>query len=105
VNVSLIGKVCMDNEIINFCKSILEKIKFFGPINIQVMKFENKLYLLEINPRLAGTSILTINAGADILIDGIELFLGNYDETVEYEVKDGLMMYRFYDELYSLNNV
>ncbi|MDB9783080.1 ATP-grasp domain-containing protein [Winogradskyella sp.] len=100
-NVSLIGKVCMDNEIINFCKSILEKIKFFGPINIQVMKSENKLFLIEINPRLAGTSILTINSGADVLVDGIELFLGNDDRTSKYEVKDGLMMYRFYDEFYS----
>lgn len=100
-NVSLIGKVCMDNEIINFCKSILEKIKFFGPINIQVMKFKNKLFLIEINPRLAGTSVLTIKAGADVLVDGIELFLGKYDRTFEYEIKNGLMMYRFYDELYS----
>mgnify|MGYP006084420795 CR=1 FL=1 len=99
-NVSLIGKVCMDKEIINFCKSILEKIKFFGPINIQVMKFENKLFLIEINPRLAGTSVLTINAGADVLVDGIELFLGKYNRTFQYEVNDGLMMYRYYDELY-----
>ena len=65
------------------------------------MKFENKLFLIEINPRLAGTSILTINAGADVLVDGIELFLGNDHITSKYEIKDGLMMYRFYDELYS----
>ena len=100
-NVSLIGKVCMDNKIIEFCKLILDKIKFIGPINIQIIKYKNKLFLIEINPRLAGTSILTINAGADILVDGIELFLGNYDKSNEYEVKDGLMMYRFFDEIYS----
>ena len=65
------------------------------------MKFKNKLFLIEINPRLAGTSVLTIKAGADVLVDGIELFLGKYDRTFEYEIKNGLMMYRFYDEFYS----
>lgn len=99
-NVSLIGRVCMDYEIIDFCKLILENIKLFGPINIQIIKSENNFFLIEINPRLAGTSVLTINAGADILIDGIELFIGNTDKTLKYDVKDGLMMYRFYDEFY-----
>lgn len=98
-NVSLIGRVNMDQDIISFCKVLLSKIKLTGPINIQVIKSNGKLFLVEINPRLAGTSILTIKAGVDILVDGIKAFLGQRIKHT-YNIKDGLMMYRYYDEIY-----
>lgn len=100
-NVSLISKISMDEEIISFCKNLLEKIVLRGPINIQLIREKNVLYLIEINPRLAGTSILTIQAGADILTESINDFLG-IRSIKKFTVTNGLKMYRFYDEIFTL---
>lgn len=99
VNVSTISQVDMDDAIIAFCKDICDKLKFAGPINIQVFKDNHKISLVEINPRLAGTSILTIKSGFDLLNDSIRMFLGEKVDT-NYTAKNGMKMYRFYDELY-----
>jgi carbamoyl-phosphate synthase large subunit len=98
-NVSLISRITMSEDLIEFCRNILKDIKLVGPINIQLMKTANGIYLIEINPRLAGTSILTIKAGADILTDGINDFLG-IKSSNNYNISNNLKMYRFYDEFY-----
>jgi len=67
-NVSTEGKIIMNEKIISFCREICKKIIFFGPINIQIFRLpDGKLSLIEINPRLAGTAILSMYAGFDLL--------------------------------------
>lgn len=99
VNVSTISEIDMNNDIIEFCKQICSLLRFFGPINIQVFKDNNTISLVEINPRMAGTSILSIKAGFDLLTDSVRAFCG-LPVPCSYKVKNGLRMYRFYNELY-----
>lgn len=98
-NVSTVSEVDMDHNIIEFCRQICDKLVFCGPINIQLFKTKRTLLLVEINPRLAGTSILSIHAGFDLLVNSVKEHLG---ETIErnYIITDKQRMYRVYEELY-----
>lgn len=99
INVSTEGQIDMNTDIIDYCKNIVETLPFKGCINIQVFNTETGLYLVEINPRLAGTSILSIKAGFDLLTDSIRLFLGE-EINRDYHAKDKLKMLRYYEEMY-----
>jgi carbamoyl-phosphate synthase large subunit len=44
-----------DNDIKNYIKKICQILKPVGPLNIQVRKEKNKVYLLEINPRFSSS--------------------------------------------------
>lgn len=100
-NVSIVGKIDMNQEVIDFCKDITDILPFAGPINIQVIRssVDNRIYLVEINPRLAGTAILSINAGFDILDIAIKQFL-NQETSLPKNIKDGLMLHRYWEEIY-----
>ena len=98
-NVSTVAKIEMNQEVIAFCKNITTLLKFRGPINIQVMKQDEKIYLIEINPRLAGTAILSIQGGFSILDIAIKQFFSQ-SFTKPQDIKDSLTLYRFWDEVY-----
>ena len=99
-NVSLIGEIDMNSEIISFAKKIVSKLDFFGPINIQIIRsnIDNKLFLIEINPRLAGTVILSIKGGFNILEETIKLI--KKQEIKGFTVKDKLRMSRYLSEVF-----
>lgn len=99
-NVSLQGKIVLDEQIIEFVRNIISKLDFYGPINIQVFKDVHKIYLVEINPRLAGSSILSIHAGFDLLDLSIKDFFKEDYVYNRNHLKNGLEMYRYYDELF-----
>lgn len=62
--VSIVGQIVYEKKIINFVKRISKKLKFKGPINIQIIKDgNNKIWLIEINPRLSGSIEFSIKAG------------------------------------------
>ena len=98
-NVSTIAKIDMNQAVIDFCKNITSLLAFNGAINIQVIKKEGKIYLIEINPRVAGTAILSINGGFSILDIAIKQFL-KQEFTAPKDIKNGLTLYRFWDEVY-----
>jgi len=98
-NVSTVAKIDMNPELIAFCKNITTLLKFKGPINIQVMLQGEKIYLIEINPRLAGTAILSIEAGFSILDIAIKQFFSQ-SFTPPQNIKNSLTLYRFWDEVY-----
>lgn len=98
-NVSTLSEIDMDHEIIEFCRQVCGKLVFCGPINIQLFKTKDSLVLVEINPRLAGTSILSIHAGFDLLVNSVKEFLGEIIEH-NYIIADKQRMYRVYEELY-----
>jgi len=98
-NVSLIGQVSMEDDLIEFTKKICKLFKFIGPVNIQVIKKDNKIYLIEINPRLAGSSILSIMAGFDFLKNIID----GYPKVI-FEIENNLKMFRYLNELFVKSN-
>lgn len=99
-NVSLIGQVSMEADLIEFTRSICKLFKFIGPINIQVIKRNNKIYLIEINPRLAGSSILSINAGFDFLQNTIEGY-----PIKTFKIENNLKMFRYLQEVFIDNEL
>ncbi|MDD4625225.1 MAG: ATP-grasp domain-containing protein [Candidatus Pacebacteria bacterium] len=64
-----------NQKIIDFCKNILAKENFYGPVTIQVIvDKKGDIYFIEINPRFGGGVILTFEAGGDY----IKYFLKEY---------------------------
>ncbi len=96
-NVSTLSQIDLNKDIIEFCRKVCSKLDLYGPINIQLFKLKNgEFRLIEINPRLAGTSILSIKAGFDLLCLTIESILkGSISKTT---IKDNLTMQRYYCE-------
>lgn len=60
--VSVKGVTVYDENIINYCKIIVEKLKPIGIINIQCFKDGDNINFIEINPRIAGGSSLSFAA-------------------------------------------
>ena len=66
-NVSIVGKIVKDKNLITIIKKISTYLKFRGSINFQFIKKKNKYYLLEINPRISGSIIFSIRSRFDII--------------------------------------
>lgn len=67
--VSIVGKIVKNNTLIKYVKNLSKKIKFNGPINIQVIIDKNKkIWILEVNPRLSGSIEFSIKAGFNPLL-------------------------------------
>lgn len=66
---SIVGKIIKDQQLIDFVIEFSKKIKFYGPINIQVIKDKNnKIWIIEVNPRLSGSIEFSIKAGFNPLL-------------------------------------
>ena len=74
--VSTIGRIVMDEDLIDLARDVVGKFQFAGPINIQVMQAPDDDYIIEVNPRLSGSCMFTVMSGWDILADTIKVFEG-----------------------------
>ena len=95
--VSTKGITINDEQIIRYCKEIIEKLKPIGIINIQCIKAGNKVCFIEINPRIAGGSSLSF-AASDNWFKAIECFYTNK----KYRPRDvsfNCSMFRYYEDL------
>lgn len=77
-NVSIIGQIKMDEEIIDLAQEVVGRFWFRGPINIQMIRERDtgKLWIIELNARLSGSCMFTVMAGFDILDATIKLWEG-----------------------------
>ena len=65
------GYFVKDEQIQSFCETLAMKLKSKGPLNIQLRKHENKIYVFEIHPRFSGTTTFRADVGfnePDILL-------------------------------------
>jgi carbamoyl-phosphate synthase large subunit len=96
-----------DESIIGLSKKILQSDHFTGPVTIQFIKdlTRDRLYAMEINPRLGGGVIASIEAGADILGLMIDEFSGRPLVPLN-DWKDKTLMTRYFKEVifYADNN-
>ncbi len=91
------------NEIINsLCEDIQNKLKANGPFNVQLVLYNNKPYVFEINPRFSTSVVLTMEAGineVDVLVkDSFDI---SYDIN---DFREGLIMSRYYEQFYIMGN-
>lgn len=94
-----------DNFIISLSNKILQLDEFYGPITIQFIRDVNnqQLYIMEINPRLGGGVILSIEAGANIP----EMIIKDYLDIPIQKCtnwKSGVLMTRYFKEVFYANN-
>ena len=94
------GIVAKNLQIEDLVKEISLKIKFKGPVNFQFFNADNKkIYILEINTRIAGGMALGFAASEN----WIKLIIENLikkRKIIPKKIKYGLKMARFYDEVF-----
>ena len=89
--VSIIGKVVKDKSVSKFVEDIAKHLSFYGPINVQLIKDKyNKIWLIEINPRLSGSIEFSIKAGFNPL-----LYFKNKKN--KFKVAYGLLLKRYFE--------
>ena len=97
--ISVSGSFVKNKEIINYCKNIINTMVLDGPIGIQVKQNSKGQYrILEINPRIQGTSVTAIGCGINLPVLCVELALENKIDIPN--IKWNTSFIRFYDEIY-----
>ena len=95
--VSVKGVTVFDAQIIKYCEQIVDKLKPIGIINIQCFKKADKIYFIEINPRIAGGSSLSF-AASDNWFKAIESFVLGRKYTPK-DIKYNKYMFRTYEDV------
>jgi carbamoyl-phosphate synthase large subunit len=70
--ITLAGETNNDKMIINFVKKFNEKVKSYNSYNLQIIKKKNKIFVLEINPRISTTFIMTLKLGYDPFTEKVQ---------------------------------
>ena len=97
--ISVAGTIEQNNEVIEYCSKILTQLKLDGPIGIQVKYSEKNVPLLvEINPRIQGTSVACIGANINIPLLAVRQKIDS--KITLPSIKWGTHFMRYYKELY-----
>lgn len=88
------GKIIKDREIINDVNRLMNLLKPIGHITVQLMKTDDGIKYIEINPRFGGGAPMSIQSGADSCENIFRLLMG---ERLEYNenYKDNITFLRF----------
>lgn len=96
------GKIVKDPVIIEDIKRLMSVLKPKGHVTVQLMKTDDGLKYIEINPRFGGGAPMSIESGADSCTNLLKLLQG---EKLEYneDFKENLIFLR-YDSSICLND-
>jgi carbamoyl-phosphate synthase large subunit len=97
--ISVEGQFIQNQEIIEYCHQIIGSLKLFGPIGIQVkLAADGRFKILEINPRIQGTSVAAMGLGINLPVWAVKQALGEKVEipTIEW----GKRFARYWNEVY-----
>ncbi|PCJ64951.1 MAG: hypothetical protein COA58_11815 [Bacteroidetes bacterium] len=100
--ISVEGTIEKNDEVIDYCYKILQSLRLDGPIGIQVKySIKDKPLIVEINPRIQGTTVALMGAGVNIpaLCTDVQ-HLQNFTKPNEFPIKWGTKFIRHYNELY-----
>ncbi|MCU0666112.1 MAG: ATP-grasp domain-containing protein [Candidatus Omnitrophica bacterium] len=95
--VSYKGVTVNDQCLIKQAVSITEKLRIFGPANLQAIKTKDKYYFIEVNPRFSGGLALSVAAGVNIPLLAVDAVLGKKIVS-SFKFKAGLNMIRYVNE-------
>jgi len=99
---TIVGKVDRDPLVEEATAKISEAFGFDYNINIEMGCTKSGLPLpFDFNPRVAASVAFCSAAGANLIYFALKMALG--EEIPKIEVKDGVMMFRYFKELYSSN--
>ena len=94
---SVKGVTIYDDQIIRYCRVIVDMLKPIGIINIQCFKDGDDIFFIEINPRIAGGSSLSF-ASTENWFKALECFV----QGRPYEAKEiiyGRYMFRTFEDV------
>ena len=95
--VSLVSEIDMDPYIIKYVESVVEEFELDWIVNIQLKISTDGIPLVyEINPRLAGSVILTKGAGCNLLEYGLNSITG---KDIQMSIPQHSKMIRYYTEI------
>ena len=100
--ISVAGVIEYNKEIIEYCEAILQCLHLDGPIGIQVKYSKNnRPLLIEINPRIQGTTVACTGAGVNIpYLTFHKNEINNMSNYNDYPIIWGTKFIRHYSELY-----
>lgn len=99
MGISFVGSTVKDEEIIGYSKRIVEGLKLNGNIGLQFKRDLNGIpKIIESNPRVQGTIVLCTAAGENMVYEAVKICL--CENVVVPEIKWGLKMIRYWDELF-----
>ncbi len=98
--ISTAGTFINDPLVAHQCKLIIEKLNLNGPIGFQFKKSESNRYcLLEINPRIQGTSVSGLGVGFNLPLLSIEYFLDKNKPSILSDLPPTKFV-RYYEEVF-----
>lgn len=103
--ISVKGTIVKDDEIINYTSNIVKELGLHGNIGIQVRRDKNfQPKIIEINPRLQGTTVHCTAAGVNLPFLAVKLAKDLPISDDELKVKWGLRLVRYWEEIYFDND-
>ena len=97
--ISVAGSFEKNEEIIKYCKKIILSLDLEGPIGIQVKKANDGKYkILEINPRIQGTSVAALGTGVNLPLLSVKDIM-NVDIDIPI-INWSISFIRYYDEVF-----
>ena len=97
--ISVAGKFKKNIKIIEYSKQVINSMRFNGPIGIQVKEDDNgEFKILEINPRIQGTSVAALGCGINLPVLAVKNVLD--EEITIPEIKWDTSFIRYYNEVY-----
>ena len=86
-----------DDKMIDYIKSIIGKLKLYGPSDIDLIKRGNEYFILDINPRFGGGYSIAHAVGADFPKKIIGLIKGKVLEADFMRYPDNIVMMKQYE--------
>lgn len=93
--ISQVGQLVMDKDIIEAARKVISRLEFRGPINIQFIKNQNGVYLIEINPRLSGGIGITYAAGVNLPDLAIKAHFGEWESFGRFPDASDKIIFRY----------
>ena len=98
--ISVRGSFEKNDEIIDYCNKILQSLYLHGPIGLQVKEnTKGEFRLLEINPRLQGTSVAALGMGINLPAIAVKQ---EFEDVIidSSQLRWGTSFVRYYEELF-----
>ena len=99
--ISVEGKFIKNEEIINYSEKVLSTMSLHGPIGLQVKKaFDGSFKILEINPRIQGTSVAALGVGVNLALMAINQEIGIKSSCDKDSIAWGTHFVRYWQEIF-----
>jgi carbamoyl-phosphate synthase large subunit len=96
---SIRGVTVKDSELIELGEKLTKHLKLVGLFNFQVRKYCGRISIFEINPRFAGTGILSVMAGVNLPAIAVKNLCG-MEIPLSFDFQDGLFITRYVEDCF-----